>query len=192
MGGTFDPPHRGHLTAAREVIRRLGIQRVIFIPAASPPHKGTSVFAPATRRLEMVRLAIGRNRSFSVSAIEMRRPGPSYTLDTVRAFRRRFPGRPLYFIVGADTVPEIPRWHRWRDLLRLARFVAVSRPGFPLKTLRGNSGRIITVFCRGHRASSAQLRALLGRGRKTPGLPPAVASYIKRHGLYRPGIRGKP
>jgi nicotinate-nucleotide adenylyltransferase len=134
----------------------------------------------------MVKLAVGRRPGMAVSAIEMRRPGPSYTIDTVRAFRRRFPGRPLYFIVGADTVQDIPNWHRWRDLIRTVRFVAVSRPGFTLASLPGYADRFLLLPCRGYRVSSAGLRTRLVRGGRAPELPPKVAAYIKRHRLYRP------
>jgi len=168
-------------------MKRLGIRRVFLVPAAAPPHKGTLVRASASHRYRMVKLAVGRHPGLAVSAIEMRRPGPSYTIDTVRAFRRRFPGRPLYFLVGADTVRDIPHWHRWRDLIRTVRFVAVSRPGFRLAPLHGYAGRFLLLACRGYRASSAGLRARLARGGRAPELPPKVAAYIRRHRLYRPG-----
>jgi len=163
------------------------IRRVFFVPAAIPPHKGPSVLAPARHRHRMVRLAVGKSRGLAVSALEMRRPGPSYTIDTVRDFRRRFPGHALYFIVGADTVRDIPNWHRWRDLIRKVRFIAVSRPGFRLAPLKGYADRFVLLACRGYRTSSASLRVRLARGRSTPELSPAVAAYIRRHGLYRPG-----
>ena len=167
-------------------MKRLGIRRVFLVPAATPPHKGPTDLVPARHRYRMVKLAVGRRAGMAVSAIEMRRPGPSYTIDTVRTFRRRFPGRPLYFIVGADTVRDIPNWHRWRDLIRTVRFVAVSRPGFTLTSLRGYAGRFLLLPCRGYRVSSAELRARLVHGVRAPELPPKVAAYIRRHRLYRP------
>lgn len=186
FGGTFDPPHRGHLLAAREAIRYCRLDRVVFIPAGDPPHKSARAIAPGPDRWRMVRLAIRGRRRFSASPLELRRRGPSFTYDTVRAMSRRLPGRPLSFIVGADTVAEIPTWHRWRDLLRAARFVVVARPGYRLRPLRGAGDRFDLVRVRGLRISSTRIRATLRHGRPVGrDLTPPVRAYIRRTGLYR-------
>lgn len=190
LGGTFNPPHLGHLCAAQACLRRLKLERVLFIPAAVPPHKSGRDLAGPRDRLEMVKLAVGKKRRFGVSPIEMRRKGPSFTIDTVKILSRRFPSRGLFFIIGADTVPEIPTWHRHRDILKLVRFAVVRRPGHRLAPLGGHARSFVLVPARGLPYSSRELRVRLARGeRNPPGLPPAVARYIARKGLY--GSAGK-
>jgi len=184
LGGTFNPPHKGHILAAREAMRRLKLSAVIFIPSASPPHKGSGGLAGAADRYRMVRLAIAGHRRFRASPVELKRPGPSFTYDTVRLMRRQFPGRELFFIVGADLVRDIPTWHRYRDLVRAVRFAVVARPGFPLRALRGLGDRFRLLRVRGLAVSSRSLRAALRRKARPRGLPPAVAAYIRRRGLY--------
>jgi len=183
----------GHLRAATQALRHFGLARVIFIPAGRPAHKPAASLAPARDRLRMVRLLIKGRPGLAVQDLELRRSGPSYTLDTVRAMRRRFPGRTLYWIVGADTVREIPTWHRWRTLLRLIRFIVVSRPGYSLTPLRGHASRFLPLPIRGTKASASRLRGRFARERsqrtpiRTAGpapLPRAIAAYIRRHGLY--------
>jgi nicotinate-nucleotide adenylyltransferase len=159
---------------------------VIFVPAGDPPHKPPFALAPARDRWRMVRLAVRGVPHCSVSPVELRRRGPSYTVDTVRAMHRRFRGRVLRFIVGADTVAEIPTWHRWRDLVRSVRFIVVARPGYRLRPLRGAAAGFDLVRVRGLRLSSTELRAMLRRGRSGGrALAPAVRDYIRRQGLYR-------
>jgi len=184
LGGTFNPPHAGHVLAALEAMRRLKLSSVIFIPSASPPHKGSGGLAGAADRYNMVRLAIAGRRRLRASPVELMRPGPSFTYDTVKLMRRRYPGRDLYFIIGADLVHDIPTWHRYRDLVRAVRFAVVARPGFPLHALRGLGDRFSLLKIRGLSVSSRNLRGALRRGRGTRGLPPAVARYIRLKGLY--------
>ena len=134
----------------------------------------------------MVRLATDGRRRFRVSPVELSRRGPSFTFDTVRAMRRHHSGRELVFIVGADTVREIPTWHRWRDLLKEVPFVVVTRPGYRLRPLRGFESRFILVPVRGLRLSSSWLRDRLRHGRPVArALAPRVRAYIRRAGLYR-------
>ena len=185
FGGTFNPPHRGHLAAALAARRALGLDLVILIPSRVPPHKPPRQLAPARDRARMVRLLVGRRPGLAVSGIELRRRGPSFTLDTVRAMRRRHPRRPLYFIIGADWVRKIPTWHRWRDLLGLVRFAVVTRPGAALVPLRGYADRFVLVHAPGADVSASRIRARLGAGRSVGrDLPPAVRAYALRHGLY--------
>ena len=184
LGGTFNPPHAGHVRAAIEALRRLKLSSVIFIPSASPPHKGAGGLAGAADRYKLVELAIAGHRRLKASPVELARPGPSFTYDTVKLMRRRFPGRELYFIIGADLVRDIPTWHRYRDLVRAVRFAVVARPGFPLHALRGMGNRFSLLKVRGLSVSSRGLRGALRNGRGTRGLPPAVARYIRLKGLY--------
>lgn len=186
FGGTFNPPHHGHLLIAREALHRLNLARVIFIPSASPPHKHAGPLASARARLAMVKLAVKTYKRFAVSSIEMRRPGLSFTYDTVQAMRRRFPRRTLYFLIGADTIVELKTWYRYRALLKQIQFVVVSRPGYALQPLHGFRKRFTPLPVRGLKASSTEVRARLARGqRSVPELPPRVAAYIRRQGLYR-------
>lgn len=186
FGGAFNPPHRGHLLAASEALRRLKLARVIFVPAGVPPHKARHDLAPARDRLRMVRLAVARHAGLGASDLEIRRRRVSFTIDTVRAFRRRLPGRELVFIVGADSVREIPTWHRWRELLASTRFAVVARPGHRLAALRGHADRFTLLKVMGVDCSASRLRGRLRRGLAVGrALPPAVRRYIRRRGLYR-------
>ena len=133
MGGTFDPIHLGHLRAAEEIHLAFGLDRIIFVPAARPPHKEQGKVASALHRYEMVSLATVFTPSFSVSPIELKRPGKSYSIETVREFFRIYgPETRLYFVLGVDAFLEIGTWKEARELLRLARLVVTARPGWRL------------------------------------------------------------
>ena len=134
LGGTFDPIHLAHLRIAEEVRLALELDRVFFVPASNPPHRPGPV-AAAADRLEMVRIATASNPAFEVSDLELRREGRSYTVDTLRAVSARHPGSELWFIIGSDAVAEIDSWREPDEVLRLARFAIVSRPGSPDLTL---------------------------------------------------------
>ncbi len=130
-GGTFDPIHVGHLITARSVAEQLDVERVIFVPSASPPHKLDVPITPAEHRLEMVRLAIDGEPGFEVSDCEIRRTGPSYTFDTIMNFRRTVSAdATVYWIIGADSLAELASWHRIAELVRQCRIITASRPGF--------------------------------------------------------------
>ncbi|MEN6469186.1 MAG: nicotinate-nucleotide adenylyltransferase, partial [Smithella sp.] len=131
FGGTFDPVHFGHLRAAQELIILLNLDRVIFIPAANPPHKTGRVITPFEHRLQMVKLAIAGNNSFSVSDVEFSRQGKSYSIDTVRYFLdSRDKNLELYFITGQDAFDAITTWREWETLLGLCHFAVMTRPGY--------------------------------------------------------------
>lgn len=158
---------------------------MIFIPARRPPHKPTRDLAPAADRARMVRLLVAGRPGLTVSRVELDRRGPSYTLDTIRAMRRRHPGRELFFIVGADSVREIPTWHRWREVLRAVRFAVVARPGARLAPLAGHRRRFVLVRARGADVSASRLRARLRAGRPVGrDLPAPVRAHIRRRDLY--------
>jgi nicotinate-nucleotide adenylyltransferase len=130
LGGTFNPIHYGHLAAAEEVRDRLKLDKVLFVPSYLPPHKHEGDMPPAVQRLEMVRLAIVSNPRFSVSDIEVKRGGKSYTVETVATLRTKHPMTELYFITGLDSFLEIQTWNHWERLLALCSFVVLSRPGY--------------------------------------------------------------
>ncbi len=192
LGGTFNPVHEGHLSIAREALRLFDLDAVWFIPCAVPPHKPTTGLAPNADRLAMLRLAIAGEPRFDALPIEFDRPGASYTLDTVRALQSLHPHRAFVFIVGADTLPELPTWHRPLELLSLIRIVSLARPGFapdpasihlpppwPGKLLADlRTGRPLDV-------SSRDLRAKIAAGQSVPLVPEPVLRYIQEHNLYR-------
>ena len=127
FGGSFNPIHLGHLLMADEMLERLGLDRVVFVPAAAPPHKPASVLAPAEHRYEMVRLAVAGHPGFDVSDVELRRQGPSFTLDTVEALAR--PGLDLFLLIGSETFLDLLSWRQPRRIVELARLVVVPRTG---------------------------------------------------------------
>ena len=129
FGGTFDPIHYGHLRTAFEMLQALRFDEVRFIPCGDPPHRGVT-FASAEQRLDMVRVAIEGQAGFIVDDRELRRDGPSYTVDTLSALREEFPGRSLGLIVGMDAFLGLPSWHRWGEILDIAHIVVAHRPGW--------------------------------------------------------------
>jgi len=133
FGGTFNPIHVGHLLVAEEVRQIFGLERVVFVPSAIPPHKSPEGLIPVEHRLNMALLATLDNPYFEVSTIEAERGGRSFTYDTLQAFRARLPeDSRLYFILGADAFLEIDTWHRAEELFGLCQFVVISRPGISL------------------------------------------------------------
>lgn len=129
FGGTFDPIHLGHLRAAEQVVELLGLERMLFVPSAQPPHKQGGALAPAALRLEWVRRAVAGNERFEVDALELERSGPSYSVDTVREIGGRVaPQRPV-FVVGCDALAELGSWREPEAIVRLAHLAVMARPG---------------------------------------------------------------
>lgn len=186
LGGTFDPIHYGHLAIAEEAAEVFALDRVLFIPAGMPPHK-RGERAGAAHRLRMVELAIAGNARFALSRVEIDRPGPSYTADTLRLLRADYPAAAFYLIMGADMALE---FHAWRDpdgILAQAQVIAATRPGFDLAGLAAlpTAGRFHLMDAPGLYISSTDLRARLRAGRGIRYLlPEAVAEYIRRERLY--------
>lgn len=135
LGGTFNPIHYGHLAAAEEVWSRLKLDQVLFVPSFLPPHKQDEVIPSATQRQEMVALAIAGNPHFSLSDLEVKREGMSYSIDTVTELRRLQPAADFYFITGLDSFLEIQTWKEWERLLSLCKFIVLSRPGYAFTDL---------------------------------------------------------
>jgi nicotinate-nucleotide adenylyltransferase len=129
FGGTFDPPHIGHLIVASDVCAALDLDRVVFVPSATPPHKRGRVHASAEQRFEMVRAAVAADPRFAVDDLELRREGESYSVDTLRELRASEPDADLFFIIGADQLREFDRWHQPEEVARLATLVVMSRAG---------------------------------------------------------------
>jgi nicotinate-nucleotide adenylyltransferase len=193
LGGTFDPPHIGHLLAAQEAACQLQLERVLFLPARQNPLKEGEAVSPAEARCRMVELAIADNPLFALSRADLDRPPPSYTVDLLRVLSARQPGAELFFLVGADILPELPRWHAPEELLELAVLVAINRPGAPSpsvadleQSLPGAARRVVLLQVPGVAISATDLRARVRAGRPIRYLTPApVAAYIHARGLYR-------
>lgn len=207
FGGTFNPIHFGHLRGAEEVREAFALEEIIFIPASIPPHKVSEKVVEARYRLEMVRLAISENPFFTLSDIEMRRPGKSYSIDTIRYFNENYLWN-LYFILGSDAFVEIETWKEYQTLFTLCDFIVMVRPGVPPDSLtsrlptslrdhfrpEGDHGRWLHTS--GHSLffkeitfldiSSTKIRENIAQGKSVRYLlPPRVESYIKECGLYQ-------
>jgi nicotinate-nucleotide adenylyltransferase len=188
MGGTFDPIHHGHLVAAEEARHAFDLERVLFVPVGDPWQKADQDVSPASDRLEMVGRAIADNDAFEISRVDVDRNGPTYTIDTLRSLAEQRPGAELYFITGADAILEILTWKDPQDALRLATFVAVTRPGHDLAGLRklGIEERVVLLEIPALAISSTDIRARVAEGRPIRYLVPApVEEYIRERGLYR-------
>ena len=191
LGGTFDPIHEGHLAAARVAMDCAGLDRVLFIPGALPPHRGPAV-ASSEQRLEMSRLAAGGEPRFEVSDIEIRRGGKSYTADTVRELKTLYPEDELFLILGWDAARLFRSWREPDAIRRLVTVVVVTRPGTPdpeAKLLQAAGlDPAATLLCPGHTPdiSGSALREAIASGRAVAeSLPPAVERYVAAHALYR-------
>lgn len=194
MGGTFDPVHLAHLVIAEAVCEAFSLDRVLFIPAANPPHKQGREVAPAYHRLMMTQLATCGNPAFHVSKQELERKGPSYSLLTVRELRAQFgDAAELYFITGSDTINELHTWYHIQELLQQCHFVGTTRPGAPV-----NEAAIIRQFGAAAEQkihylavpqldiSSTAIRQKLRAGQSIRYLvPQAVEEYIYKEGLYQ-------
>ncbi len=198
FGGSFNPVHHGHLIVARAVIEMLDLEKVVFIPSANPPHKQEAGLADARDRLEMVRQAIRDEPGLDVDDIEIRRTGPSFTILTVQEYRRQLPpDAPLYWIIGGDTLPELPTWYRAGELVDLCRIVTAVRPGFETPNLteleRLLTGPQMTALKEGILTtpridiSATDIRTRIAEGRSIRYLvPEVVREYIHEHDLYQP------
>ncbi len=181
FGGSFDPIHLGHLIAASEAADQLGLDRVLFVVAARPPHK--TPVAPAEARYEMVLLAIAEDPRFQASRLELDRPGPSYTLDTLKEARTLFPEDELFFITGADAYREVLAWKGGAELSQHATLVAVARPGYDLKAM---PVPVLPLWIPEVGISSTEIRRRLKEGRSVRYLlPRAVEVYLEKGGFYR-------
>ncbi len=193
LGGTFDPVHNGHLVVAEEVKTRLNLDEIIFVPAGQPWLKAAKPISPAEHRLQMLRLAIADKPYFKLSTIEIERTGPSYTIDTIDELRDKFGSEDeLFFILGWDSLAELPQWREPSRLIKMCYLVAVPRPGYPrpkLKTLeviiRGLSQRVMLMKKPEIDISASAIRERVARGLSIRHLvPEPVNRYIKEHRLY--------
>lgn len=213
FGGSFNPIHTGHLTIARQTREALELDQILFIPTGDPPHKPDGSLAPAHHRLEMVRLAIGSDPTFAVSDVEFRRPGKSYTIETIRLLQRSYgPRAQLFFLIGLDAFLDIQSWREPAALLILCSFVVLPRPGTSFQALSAltllpplsqtsledldhgripkldvpiGAQRLICLRLPPCDISASDIRKRITDGRPVANLlPPLVESYIIHHHLY--------
>jgi len=175
FGGTFDPVHCAHITVAREAATQFGIDQVLFVVAANPPHKPGATHAPYEDRLRMVELACAGDSLFVPSRLEEGHER-SYSIHTIER------ARPDYFIIGADAFAEIESWYRWRDVMRMVEFIVVTRPGHTYDTPEG--ARVHRLDTLALPVSSTELRRQFAEGGSPAELPTPVLTYIREHHLY--------
>jgi nicotinate-nucleotide adenylyltransferase len=185
MGGTFDPVHHGHLVAASEVGHNFALDEVIFVPTGQPYQKETRVVSPAEDRYLMTVIATASNPRFSVSRVDIDRPGPTYTIDTLRDLSAAGPTDELFFITGADALAEILTWHDADELFTLAHFVGCTRPGHRLSGAGLPDDKVSLVEIPALAISSTECRARVAAGEPVWYLvPDGVVQYIAKRRLY--------
>ena len=196
LGGTFDPPHYAHLILAQHAYEELHLDRVLFVPAGIPPHKDITR-TPVEDRLAMLRLAVDERPEFSISRVDVDRPGPHYTIDTVRILQDNHPDSELFFIMGGDVFRDLPNWDRPQELFATCKIaVAVMRrPGVDGHDLRSDMHEDVipglqeyTIMLHSPLVefSSTEIVDRLAQGRSVRYMvPPEVIEYIDTHGLYR-------
>lgn len=185
FGGTFDPPHAGHLAIAEWAREQLRLDRVLFVPAGTPPHKRGRRMSSAAARVAMTRLAVRGHPAFRVSTLEVRRAGPSFTADTLRDLHAAFPGARLFLIMGEDSLDDFRTWHEPGAIAALATLAVARRPDRPRTRPRPPRG-VVWLDNPGLDLSSSGIRARARAGRSVRYLvPDAVAAYMVRRRLYR-------
>jgi nicotinate-nucleotide adenylyltransferase len=196
FGGTFDPVHFGHLLLAESCREQCRLDRVWFVPAGQPPHKTNHTLTPGDKRIEMLKLAIGGHEAFEICRLEIDRPGPSYTVETLAAIHEQQPDAQLFFLMGSDSLADLPTWREPARICELAELVVVRRPGSPepdwsrvdglapaerIQRFRRNTVEMPLVDIR-----SRDIRRRVSQGRSIRFMTPrAVEVYIETQGLYR-------
>jgi nicotinate-nucleotide adenylyltransferase len=186
-GGSFDPVHCAHLEVARAVLQQAEVDKVIFIPAARSPLKSDNAIASDSERVEMLRIAISGESRFELDLCEIERGGVSYTVDTLESIRGRHDGARIYWIIGADQVELLPRWHRIEAIVSKAEFLVLGRPGYSVARPAIAGLRCLEIDAPAMPHSSSEIRARLAAGAKVSDwLPDGVEAFISSRGLYTP------
>lgn len=192
FGGTFDPPHLGHLIIAQDLMIHTGLDRVLFLPTRTPPHKSAAGVSDAQHRLSMLELALADDPRFAISRVDLDRPAPSYTADSLEILGREYPNAALFFLMGADSLRDLPLWHEPDRIARQTRFVVARRPGVELdpdevvRQVPEAEGKIEIVDIPLIDISSRELRRRVRQGFPIRYyVPTAVERYVEEHGLYR-------
>ena len=193
LGGAFDPIHYGHLLAAEQARVSLALTKILFVPVGDPPQKGKHLKSTANHRQSMVELAIADHTSFVLSRIDLDRPGPHYSVDTVRLIRQQYqiPAESCFFLIGADLLPSFPTWHKAAQLMHLCRLAVLQRPGYESNVqrlgniLQGLPDQCDTVTIPELGLSSSYLRESAKSGRSLRyQTPTSVIAYIQKYQLY--------
>lgn len=194
MGGTFDPIHYGHLVIAEAVRSKYNMDKVIFVPSGSPPHKNGKNVSDAMDRYLMTALATATNKHFDISTIEIDRAGKSYTYDTLVEFKKRYPDHDMYFIAGADAIKDITSWYNYEGVLEMCNFIAATRPGYTLANLKNKELHMLSkkqlehieiIEVPGIEVSSTDIKRRVREKKSIKYLlPESVEDYIMKYGLY--------
>jgi nicotinate-nucleotide adenylyltransferase len=200
FGGSFDPIHRGHIAPVQAARRELGLDRVLYLPTAVPPHKPGRILAPAHARYAMVEMALLDEEGLYASTFELTLGRPAYTVETLEHFRRTLPALPampdteLVLIIGGDSYAELDRWVRWEEIPDLARLAVLTRPGWTLEesslspelAALARSGKVDFLHQPPVDISSTRLRELFSKGALPPPetVPGSVVRYVQKYGLY--------
>jgi nicotinate-nucleotide adenylyltransferase len=195
FGGSFDPIHDGHIRPVREARRALGLERVIYLPTAVPPHKPGRQLAPAYARYAMVELALLDKEGLYASPHELTQDRPAYTIDTIEHFQAAMPAAEIHLLIGGDSFLDLPHWRRWHDIVAAARLIVLLRPGWDLDASSlspdlaalARSDRVHLLRQTPVDVSATRLRALLACGEPIPdgAIPPRVVQYVHKYDLYR-------
>jgi len=181
LGGTFNPPHVGHIILAQEVYQKAGLDKIFYIPTNLPPHK-ESHNVSAQSRMAMVKLAVGKDKRFKVLDLEIKRGGVSYTADTVRQLQQKYAKADFYLIVGSDLANDFPTWKYFAELKKAVKIIVAKRRTYPLK--KRNKFIVVNIVQMG--ISSSYIRGLIKKGFSVKYLvSDSVAEYIEKHKLYR-------
>ncbi|MFZ1976353.1 MAG: nicotinate-nucleotide adenylyltransferase [Bacteroidota bacterium] len=182
FGGSFDPVHNVHLRIAREAVRQLYLDRIFFVPAFIPPHKRERRLTATLHRLNMLKRALSKNEKYSISKYEISRKGVSYTIETLRKFRKRFPTAELILIIGSDSLEQIPTWKDADKIIQMADLAVYERSGFPIdaaayphRRIQGKPSEVSSTAIREQAGTKKPFRSLV---------PESVWKYIKDKKLY--------
>jgi nicotinate-nucleotide adenylyltransferase len=191
LGGTFDPVHNGHLHIANALRAALDLERVVWVPAGRPPHKTGQIVSSDRDRLAMLELALAGSATDQISTIDIERSGPSYTADTLEILAERFTPARLFFLMGEDSLRDLPTWHDPERLLQAAELAVAARPGVDadlesvVRRVPTVQGRVHLIPTKEVAISSSDIRRWVGEHQSIQGLvPAAVEVYIRDHGLY--------
>jgi nicotinate-nucleotide adenylyltransferase len=194
FGGSFDPIHAGHLAPVQAARRALGLERVVYLPTAAPPHKPKRELSPPLARFAMVELALLHEEGLFASPHELTPGHPAYTIETLEHFARVWPEAELHLLIGGDSFLDLPHWRRWQEIPERARLVVLTRPGWetsgplpPELAREVESGRAVLLAPPPVALSSTRLRQLFARGEAPPpgAVPELVVNYIRKYDLYR-------
>lgn len=196
LGGTFDPPHIGHLILGEYAADALDLTHLLYVPAAEPPHKRDEAKTDVKHRLAMLRLALADNPRFEISQVDIERPGPHYSVDTVRIIARQYPDSDVYFIMGGDSLRDLTLWHRPDELIRLCKLAVMRRAGadaYPSMhedSIPGLAERVTMIDAPLIQVSSTHIMERIQDGRSIRYLTPdSVRTYIEQNHLYQESVR---